>query len=461
MNDACTQRPPTASEVLADWLSRLRPADIPDRTREVAGKVLLDIAGLCVAARRTDYTASVIEAWESEGSCTLIGHARTMDAAGAALVNGMAAHGEDFDDTFEGAPLHAGAAGVPPLLAICERYGRSGADLMTGLCAAIETMCRLALVAPGDIHRAGFQPAAVLGTFGAAAGVGVALGLDRRQLANALGIAGSFSSGLMEFLAEGAWTKRIHPGWAGQSGLRAALLARSGFTGPRAVLEGRNGFFRAFARIAEPRLGSVTEGLGEVWRMDDLAFKVYPCGTMIGPYIDCAIMLRESGVAPEEIVRITCKVAAGVAARQWEPLAEKQSPSNEFSAKFSGPFGLALGLVRGRAGLADYTEESIRDPALLAVTRKIAFEIDPSNPFPERYTGDLEAELRDGTVLTFHQPHLRGGRAAPPSREDLLRKFEDNIHYGGWSAGEGEKLAAFCAGAFDAPDLGALKAFRM
>jgi 2-methylcitrate dehydratase PrpD len=265
----------------------------------------------------------------------------------------------------------------------------------------------------------------------------------------------------MEFLAEGAWTKRIHPGWAGQSGLRAALLARSGFTGPRAVLEGKNGFFRAFAKTAEPQLASVTADLGSAWRMDDIAFKVYPCGTMIGPYIDCAIMLRERGVPPEDIVRIRCKVAAGVAARQWEPLAEKRRPSNEFSAKFSGPFGVALGLVYGEAGLGQYTEASVRDPALLDVTGKIEFEIDPANPFPERYTGDLEAELRDGTVLTFHQPHLRGGRAAPPSREDLLLKFQDNIRYGGWSDAQGAELAAFCAGAFEAPDLSGLKAFRI
>ena len=147
-----------------------------------------------------------------------------MSAAGAAFVNGTAAHGEDFDDTFEGGPVHAGAVIVPAVLAACERHVRTGAPALLGIAVGVEMMCRLSLVVPKAVHKAGFHPTAVFGAMAAAAGVGAALGLDRRQMVDALGIAGSMAGGIIEYLAEGAWTKRLHPGWAAQSGLRAALL---------------------------------------------------------------------------------------------------------------------------------------------------------------------------------------------------------------------------------------------
>src|SRR6202521_2578860 len=149
--------------------------------------------------------------------------------AGAAFINGTAAHGEDFDDTFEGGPVHAGAVIVPAVLAACERYALSGAAALIGIAVGVETLCRLSLVVPKAIHRAGFHPTAVLGAMAAAAGVGAALRLKPDQIVNALGIAGSMAGGIIEYLAEGAWTKLLHAGWAAQSGLRAALLGRAGF----------------------------------------------------------------------------------------------------------------------------------------------------------------------------------------------------------------------------------------
>ncbi len=450
----------TATERLAAWLADLDKSTLPRHVVEAANKVVLDIAGLTISARNEAYTDAVLDSWEGAGGCTVLGRERTLDPAGAALVNGTMAHGEDFDDTFEGSPLHAGAAAVPAVLAVCERHGRGGPDVLRGIAAAIETMARLALVSPGSIHKAGFQPASVIGCVGAAAGVGAALGFGRQQFVDALGIAGSFSFGLMEFLAEGAWTKRIHPGWAGHAGIRAAMLASKGFVGPRTMLEGRNGFYRAFARVEEPDTTAVTAGLGETWYMTNIAFKAYPCGTMIGPYIDCAKMARESGVEPSDIVRIDCRVAQAVAVRQWEPVETKRRPATGFAAKFSAQFGIALGLVRGEAGLAEYTDANAADPELLAVAGKVHFEIDPANPFPEAYTGDMRVTLSSGEVREFHQPHLRGGRSAPLSREELLAKFHANIAHGGWPRERGERLAEFCQELFGLPDLSGLVAFR-
>src|SRR5438094_2867736 len=174
--------------------------------RERAEKLLIDVAGLCVAARNTAYVAAALAGWEASGGCTAIGHSRTLDAAGAAFVNGTAAHGEDFDDSFEGGPVHAGAVVVPAVLAVAERNQLQGADVLAGIAVGVELMCRASLVAPMRIHKAGFHPTAVLGALGAAAGVATALRLPNEQWVNALGIVGSLASGIIEYLAEGAWT---------------------------------------------------------------------------------------------------------------------------------------------------------------------------------------------------------------------------------------------------------------
>src|SRR4051812_28236820 len=213
---------PSISEQLAARLdqSREQASDF----RETAERLLIDIAGLCVAARNSDYVLAALHSWESSGACTAIGHDRGLDSAGAAFVNGTAAHGEDFDDTFEGGPVHAGAVIVPAVLAIAEREKLAGRDALAGIAVGCELMCRASMVAPKRIHKAGFHPTAVLGALGAAAGVATALRLAPGEFVNALGVVGSMASGIIEYLAEGTWTKRMHAGWAAQAGIRAVDL---------------------------------------------------------------------------------------------------------------------------------------------------------------------------------------------------------------------------------------------
>src|SRR5258706_9550665 len=176
---------------------------------ETAEKLLIDIAGLCVAARKNDYVLAALKSWESGGACTAVGHQRALDSAGAAFVNGTAAHGEDFDDTFEGGPVHAGAVIVPAVLAIAEREKLAGRDVLAGIAVGCELVCRASLVAPKRIHKAGFHPTAVLGALGAAAGVATAMRLSSRQFVDALGVVGSMASGILEYPAQGAGAKRM------------------------------------------------------------------------------------------------------------------------------------------------------------------------------------------------------------------------------------------------------------
>ena len=446
------------AEILAEKIATLQPARLPPAVCRKCEDLLIDVVGLCVTARNEDYVQAALAAWDDDGVCTAIGHARPMSPAGAAFANGTAAHGEDFDDTFEGGPVHAGAVIVPAVLAACERYNPNGPSALLGIAVGVEVMCRLSTVAPTLTHKAGFHPTAIYGAAGAAAGVATALGLERQQTVDALGVVGSMASGIIEYLAEGAWTKRMHAGWAAQSGLRAALLARAGFSGPRTVFEGVHGLFHGFANTTSADFNAVTGDFGAHWVTETVAFKPYPCGTMTHPYIDCARRLAATGVKAENINEIVCEVGEGTVHRLWEPLAAKQTPKNGYAGKFSTPYCIAVGFIRGNVGLSDFSDDAVKDPAVVALARKVRYEIDPANPYPRNFTGHIRATLHDGRVVEERQSHMRGGAHEPLTRQDIEDKFVLNAKHGGWSAERATQAQALMRTFYDSPvDLRALR----
>ena len=443
----------TLSQQLAAWGAGLTPQDVPPDMVAKCEAILVDVVGLCLAARGSDYVASVLAGAEAGGHVA-IGHARRLTAADAALLNGTAAHGEDFDDTFEGGPVHSGAVVVPAVLAAAQRDNLGGDRIMLGIAAGCELLCRLGLVTPKAIHRAGFHPTAVLGALAAAFAVGVATGQDRRGLQDTLGVAGSMASGIIEYLGDGSWTKRMHAGWAAQSGLRAAGLGAGGFSGPVKVFEGEHGFFKAFAPSVAPLYDKLTDRLGRHWHAVTITFKPYPCGTMIQPYIDCAVRLRAEGLDPDQIRSVVCRTSDGYVHRLWEPLDLKRHPPTSYGAKFSLPFGIALGLVRGSAGLADFSDAAIVDPDLLRITRLVTYHVDPNDPYPARFTGHIRVETLSGEVHEMRQDHMRGGVDAPLSRQDVDDKFMANAAYGGVADAQG--VLARCNALFASRDTGPL-----
>jgi 2-methylcitrate dehydratase PrpD len=231
--------------------------------------------------------------------------------------------------------------------------------------------------------------------------------------------------------------------------------------GPRTVLEGEHGFFHAFGvpEIA-PDFRFVTDSLGEEWQMAQIAFKPYACGTMLHPFIDCAIRLAREGVAASDVREVVCLVGEGTVHRLWEPLAEKRTPTTSYSAKFSGPFAVALGLVEQAAALEQFTEAKVRDPGLLQLAARVRYEIDPDNEYPRNYTGDVRVVLPDGSVRAAHQPYLRGGVREPLGRAEIAAKFRANCAYGGWPESATRRLEAWCERLFEQDDLRELAAFR-
>ena len=436
------------AERLARGIVACSPEADP-RARGTAGRLVLDIAGNCVAARHEAYVQAAIASIDQPGPCTVIGFAPTMGVEGAAFINGTAAHGEDFDDTYEGGPVHAGAVIVPAVLAAAQRHGASGADLLRGIAVGVEVTCRLCAVAPMKVHKAGFHPTAVFGAMGAVAGVGAMLRLSEKQLVNAFGIAGSLASGIIEYLAEGAWTKRLHPGWAAQSGYRAVRLALAGFIGPRTVFEGQHGFFHGYANTADGNFEAMMQGFGEQWVWPTIAFKPYACGTMAHPFIDCARKLRQRGIRPEQIERIECDTAEGIVHRLWEPLAAKQAPPNGYAAKFSIPYAIAVALLKDNAGLGEYTDALAQDPALRALAAKVSYRVDPANPYPLQFTGHLKLTLTDGTVHEQRQDHFKGGALHPLGDDDLRHKFLANCAHARLTPAQAQALEAQLGGLFE------------
>jgi 2-methylcitrate dehydratase PrpD len=316
----------------------------------------------------------------------------------------------------------------------------------------------MSMVVPKAIHKSGFHPTSILGTMGAALGASVAMGLDRRKTVDALGIAGSLASGIIEYLAEGAWTKRLHAGWAAQAGLQAARFGQQGFLGPRTVFEGTHGLFNGFARSLEGDYSVLSQDFGRKWYMEAITFKPYATGTMNQPYIDCAIRLSKQDIKTEDVADVLCETAEGYVHRLWDPLESKHRPPNEYAAKFSTPFNIAVAFITGGAGLSAFTEQTVRDPRILALASKVHYIVDPNNPYPKAYTGHIRMTLKDGRVVEERQPHIRGGAHEPLSRDEIEEKFRGNAEFGGWSRQRADAFLKTAPSFFDGPlDLKSLR----
>jgi 2-methylcitrate dehydratase PrpD len=421
----------TAARRLARFVIGLSLDDVPSRVVEQATLLALDTLGNGLAACRDDFGRAVLEVAEQLGGAPeshLLGRRRRVAAANAVLANATLAHGLDFDDTREDAVVHTGCVAVTSALGVGEAVGASGRAVLEALIASVEVMCRVGLVVPGALHARHFHPTSITASFAAAAAAARLNGLTEDQLVHAFGICGSQAGGIIEYLADGSWPKRLHPGWAGHAGVVATLLARAGFTGPETVFEGGHGLYQAFAGGHDPaRLERQLENLGREWEITNLTFKPYPCGSIAQPYMDCAARLRERHqIRPEAIGAIRCRTAAGPVPRLWEPLAAKQAPPNGYAAKFSLPYLLAVILVKGRAGLAEFTDDAVRERDVLRVAGLVKYELDPAIDYPRQFVGDVEIVLAGGRVVRERQDHPRGGPDAPLSRGELEVKFRGN-----------------------------------
>ncbi|MCE3239790.1 MAG: MmgE/PrpD family protein [Deltaproteobacteria bacterium] len=421
------------SQAIGRFVRSLSIDDIPQALVDKAKLVLLDTIGVALASSTMEFGAMVTRVAQALGgspNSRLIGCDSKVAAANAVLANGTLAHGLDYDDTLEEAIVHTGCCAGMTALAVGEEVGADGRSVLEAAVAGTEVMCKIGIVAPGKFHARGFHPTALCSTFGAAAAAGKLYSLELGQWSDAFGICGSQSSGIIEYLADGTWTKRMHPGWAAHGGVVATLLAREGFRGPEKVFEGTHGFFQSFGGPTEYHFEKLLE-LGKIWETPRLTFKSYPCGSISHPYMDCALKLRHKyAPAPEQIVEVVCRTAQGPVHRLWEPLAVKQQPASSYGAKFSLPYCIAVMLIRGRAGLEEFTDEAIHDPSVLALAKKVRYELDPTIDYPRHFSGHVKIRWADGSVLEENQAHPRGGFEDPLPPEEIEAKFRANASLG-------------------------------
>ncbi|HEV8616963.1 MAG TPA: MmgE/PrpD family protein [Methylomirabilota bacterium] len=418
----------TLARRLADFAVGLRFEDIPAEVVASVRLRTLDILGLALAASTQEFAGSVagaLDGWHARGDCTVIGGARTAPPPLAILANGTLAHGLDFDDTHAPSVTHASAVVLPTVLALGEAARLDGRAVITAAVAGYEAITRIGMAASGAFHERGWHATAVCGAFAAALAAAKCEGLDVARTTAALGLAGSFSSGVMEFLEDGSWAKRVHPGWAGHSGATAAALARGGFTGPASILEGRFGFYRVFLGVDPDPAPFAT--LGREWETLRVGFKPYPCCHLSHAYLDCALELRGAhALAAGQIEAVECLVPKGEVPIVCEPREAKLRPRSAYDAQFSLPFSIAAALVDGRVGLDTYAPARLGDRHILDLAARVTHAIDPGSTYPAAFPGWVRLRLRDGRVLEARAPDGRGSIARPLSPEALADKFRDN-----------------------------------
>ncbi len=450
----------TAAERLASFSCGLSDEQIPPSVQGAAKLHLLDTLGCGLAAHALDTAPAPREAMVELGEggpATAIGVDTGMSPSAAALVNGATCHALDFDDTHPGAIAHVSVAVAPAAMASAEALGSTGAELLCALVAGNEVTARIGIAAGESFHERGFHPTAVCGVFGAAAAAARLRGLDAGTTTQALGIAGSLASGLLEFLADGSSTKRLHPGFAAQSGVIAAALAAHGATGPASVLEGRFGVYRTFLGREDVDIESALDDLGSHWETPRIAFKPYPACHYVHAPLDATVAaVTEEGLASEDIEELVLVSPPAAVRLVLEPAAAKARPRSEYEAKFSLPYSVASYLLRGPVDVATYTDEAIGDEAVLALAGRIRYEVKDFDTAGRAFPGGVRIRTADGRSIERELRFQRGDPENPMSEAQVLGKFAANASLA-LADGDREALAAAVTGVERERTLSALR----
>ena len=421
----------TLATRFASFAAALDPVAIPGPVYAHAKLCVLDSIGVALAARDYPFCQSALRTAQElggPGDAVVFGEAQGMPLRDAILANGILIHSLDFDDTHAASVVHCSASALPVAFNLGYQRGASGRTALASYILAIEVDARIGEVARGSLQRRGFHPTGIVGAFGAAAGAAYLRGLTAEQHRNALGIVLSFASGSMEFVSDGAWTKRLHPGWAAVSGFTAATFAGQGFIGPARAFEGNFGLFKTLLGPDHPfDCDTLAADLGADWRTLGMTFKPYPACHFNHAFADCALHLKAThDLKAEDIVAVEALVHPDQVAIVCEPEAQKQRPQNAYEAQFSVPWIVANALVRGRFTLDELEPSALTDQAVLALAARVSHAPDPDSCYPRYFSGGLIVTTRSGVRLRHHLPAHRGSDALPLSRDDVIEKFMTN-----------------------------------
>jgi len=414
------------AEQLADEVAAIGRAELPPAVLARARDLLRDYLGVTLGGAVEESSVVLrrgLGTLGAAGDATVLGTTERLSAPHAALANGAAAHALEMDDTHQGGSIHLGATIFSAALAAAELAGAGGRRVLNAAVAGYEVAARLAMALdPAAHYRRGFHPTGTCGAFGAAAAAGLVFELDAGRLAAALGIAGSQAAGSMEFLANGAWTKRLHPGWSAHAGLHAAALARAGFRAPTTILEGRSGFLRAYSDGADPAALRARSD----YQLLRTSIKPHACCRYMQGPIDGTLALRTAHrIEPADVERVEVGMLAAGFPIVCEPLDAKLRPGSVVDAQFSLPYGIAVALACGSASPAEFAPARIADPTVIGLAARVRAVRDRrlDVAFPREWPSWVRITLRGGRVHEMAVSHPRGDPENFPAPAELDAKF--------------------------------------
>lgn len=417
---------------LVDFLADLKPPGLPTAAFDRARYLLLDYLGVAIRGSCAESSAPVYRMIErlgatgGPGSATVIGKGIRTLSGYAALANGTAAHASELDDTHNAGSIHLGVVMFSTALALAETLPDAPLDqFFNAVVAGYEAAARIAMaVRPKEHYLLGFHPTATCGVFGAAVTASKLLGLNVDQVLSAVGIAGSMAAGSLEFLADGAWTKRLHAGLAAQNGIQAAMLAAEGFRGPSRILEGRDGFLHGYSRDPLPDL--LTSDLGQSFEILRTSVKPHACCRyMQGPIDAILALVHEHNIEPAQVRQIEVAVLEAGWPLVVEPRAQKYKPQSIVEAQFSMPYGAAVAVIDRAAGLEQFSEARLQSTDVRGFLDKVVMIKNPEieKTFPEEWPAIATIHLEDGRSFEKMIRHPKGDPKNPLTWPELIAKF--------------------------------------
>jgi len=417
------------TQELAKYCSELKFNQLPEEVIDRVKYFFLDFIGVACRGSKENSSQSMYRFVKEMGrgpkNGVIIGTKEKTSFLYAALANGTSSHAIEMDDVHNEASLHPGVVVFPSVLAMGEMLGRTGRSFIEAAVIGYEVMIRLGrALGPENTYKRGFHPTGTCGIFGSSAAASKMLGLQEKRMVSAMGIAGSQAAGSMEYLAQGAWTKRLHAGWAAHSGMMAARLAQKGFQGPTSIIEGRDGFLHAYSNGADPN--KVLEGIGSVFEILRTSVKPHACCRYMQPPIDALLKIgKENDIEVDQVEKVKLGILRAGAPLIANPIEKKYDPQSVVDAQFSMPFGAAVALLYRKAGLEEFQLPNIRSEKVKELMRRVECRVDPDleRTFPKQWCGTAEILMKDGKRHFAKIDYPKGDPENPISWEEMIEKF--------------------------------------
>ena len=419
------------SELISAFTSSFPAHHIPRNVLDLAKLCIIDAVGIAYASRTFDFSQSVIKTMtelSGPGTSPVIGQTEGLSVRDAAFSNAALIHGLDYDDTHLDAVTHCSSSLWPVALSVGLETNSPGIKTLAAYIFGTEITARIGIVAEGQLQKLGYHPTGIIGAFGSTITASYLYDLSSIQIQNAIGIVSSMAAGNMEFITEGAWTKRIHPAWAAVSGITAASLAKNNFVGPKRPLEGQFGLFKnLLGQDKKNETLREINTLGTTWQTLGNAIKPYPACHFNHAFADCALKLKsEYNLTCNSIRKITALVHKDQVPVVCEPIAEKRRPANSYEAQFSIPYIISAVLVYDRFTLKELTADALSNPSVLDLATKIHYKDTDRSLYPKYFSGIIIVETTENETIEVEVKHNRGSSRNPLSELEIKEKFSTN-----------------------------------